>query len=71
MTVARPLAEWKKLGVQLASGAPLPVAKIDASLVRGRRRHFLVYDNYDALLDYNCSNSYAVAVGVLADRIGR
>ena len=71
MTVARPLAEWKKLGVQLASGAPLPVAKIDASLVRGRRRHFLVYDNYDALLDYNCSNSYAVAVGVLADRIGQ
>jgi membrane-bound lytic murein transglycosylase B len=47
------------------------VAKIDASLVRGRRRHFLVYDNYDALLDYNCSNSYAVAVGVLADRIAR
>ncbi len=71
MTVARPLAEWKKLGVQLASGAPLPVAKIDASLVRGRRRHFLVYDNYDALLDYNCSNSYAVVVGMLADRIAR
>ncbi|HYN08135.1 MAG TPA: lytic murein transglycosylase [Vicinamibacterales bacterium] len=69
MTVARPLAEWKKLGVQLASGAPLPVAKVDASLVRGRRRHFLVYRNYDALLDYNCSNSYAVAVGVLSDRV--
>jgi membrane-bound lytic murein transglycosylase B len=69
MTVARPLAEWKKLGVRLGSGAPLPVAKIDASLVRGRRRHFLVYGNYDALLNYNCSNSYAVAVGVLSDRI--
>ena len=69
MTVARPLAEWKKLGVRLAAGGPLPVAKIDASLVRGQRRHFLVYDNYDALLDYNCSNSYAVAVGVLSDRI--
>ncbi len=71
MTVARPLAHWKKLGVQLASGAALPVVKIDASLVRGRRRHFLVYQNYDALLDYNCSNSYAVAVGVLSDRITR
>jgi membrane-bound lytic murein transglycosylase B len=69
MTVARPLAEWRKLGVRLASGAALPVAKIEASLVRGQRRHFLVYDNYDALLDYNCSNSYAVAVGVLSDRI--
>jgi membrane-bound lytic murein transglycosylase B len=71
MTVAKPLAEWRKLGVRLASGAALPVAKIEASIVRGQRRHFLVYDNYDALLDYNCSNSYAVAVGVLSDRIAR
>jgi membrane-bound lytic murein transglycosylase B len=71
MTLARPLAEWRKLGVRLASGAALPVAKIEASLVRGQKRHFLVYDNYDALLDYNCSNSYAVAVGVLSDRIAR
>jgi membrane-bound lytic murein transglycosylase B len=69
MTVARPLAEWRKLGVRLASGSALPVAKIEASLVRGQRRHFLVYDNYDALLDYNCSNSYAVSVGVLSDRV--
>jgi peptidoglycan lytic transglycosylase B len=70
MTVARPLSEWKKLGVRLASGGPLPAAKIEASLVRGNRRHFLVYENYDALLDYNCSNSYAVAVGLLSDRAG-
>ena len=68
MTVARPLSEWKKLGVRLASGGPLPAAKIEASLVRGKRRHFLVYENYDALLDYNCSNSYAVAVGLLSDK---
>jgi membrane-bound lytic murein transglycosylase B len=71
MTVARPLAQWRKLGVRLASGAALPAAKIEASLVRGYRRHFLVYENYNALLDYNCSNSYAVAVGVLSDRIAR
>jgi len=69
MTVARPLAEWKKLGVRLPSGGPLPAAKIEASLVRGARRNFLVYQNYDALLDYNCSNSYAVSVGLLSDKI--
>jgi peptidoglycan lytic transglycosylase B len=69
MTVARPLAEWKKLGVRLPSGGPLPVAKIEASLVRGQRRNFLVYQNYDALLDYNCSNSYAVSVGLLSDKV--
>jgi membrane-bound lytic murein transglycosylase B len=40
-----------------------------ASLVRGRARHFLVYRNYLSLLDYNCSNAYAVSVGLLSDRL--
>lgn len=70
MTVARPLAEWAKLGVTLASGAKLPTAASSASLVRGQNRHFLVYRNYDALLAYNCAHSYAIAVGLLSDRIG-
>ena len=69
MTVARPLEEWNRLGVRLADGKPLPRADMTASLVRGERRHFLVYGNYLAILDYNCSNSYAVSVGLLADRI--
>jgi membrane-bound lytic murein transglycosylase B len=42
---------------------------MEASLVRGERRSFLVYRNYLALLDYNCSHSYALAVGLLSDRI--
>jgi membrane-bound lytic murein transglycosylase B len=69
MTEPRPLAEWTRLGVKLAGGRPLPVADMDASLVRGARRHFLVYRNYEAILDYNCSHSYALAVGLLADRV--
>jgi membrane-bound lytic murein transglycosylase B len=40
-----------------------------ASLVRGQTRHFLVYENYHALIAYNCSHAYAVTVGTLADRI--
>jgi membrane-bound lytic murein transglycosylase B len=47
----------------------LPNASFDASLVRGQNRHFLVYRNFDALLDYNCSNSYALAIALLSDRI--
>ena len=35
----------------------------------GSSRQFLVYDNYDALLDYNCAHSYAISVALLADRI--
>lgn len=69
MTEARPLAEWARLGVVLSSGAALPTADMDASLVRGLNRHFLVYRNYHAFIDYNCSNSYAVAAGLLADSV--
>ncbi len=71
MTVARPLSEWAKLGVTLAGGAKLPKATSTASLVRGQQRNFLVYRNYEALIAYNCSHSYAITVGLLADKIGR
>ncbi len=69
MTEARPLGDWKKLGVTLPGGGALPAAEMQASLVRGTKRHFLVYRNYEALLDYNCSNAYAISVGLLADTI--
>ncbi len=65
----RPLKEWTTLGVTLPGGGRLPSADADASLVRGVRRYFLVYSNYEALLSYNCSNAYAVSVGLLADKI--
>jgi membrane-bound lytic murein transglycosylase B len=67
MTEERPLAEWSRLGVTLPDGGALPRAEMGASLVRGDQRYFLVYRNYFALLDYNCSHSYALAVGLLAD----
>jgi len=70
MTVTLPIKEWKKLGVRLASGRALPENPADAAMVSGATKHYLVYGNYDALLGYNCSHSYAVSVGVLADRIG-
>jgi membrane-bound lytic murein transglycosylase B len=69
MTVARPLGEWRALGVRLAGGGDLPRSSLAASLVRGQNRHFLVYRNYLAILDYNCSNAYAIAVGLLSDRL--
>ena len=71
MTESRPLAEWTRLGVKLPGGAALPVADIEASLVRGEQRHFITYGNYLALLDYNCSHSYALSVALLSDRVTR
>jgi len=79
MTVALPMKRWQQLGVRLPTGAPLPASHEDAgeaarvndtaALVSGATRHFLVNDNYDALLNYNCAHSYAISVGLLADRI--
>jgi membrane-bound lytic murein transglycosylase B len=62
--------EWEALGVRLPNGGALSAADPDASLVSGATRHFLVYRNYDALLEYNCSHSYAISVGLLANQIG-
>ena len=47
----------------------LPSADQSASLVSGSSRHFLVYENYDALLEYNCAHAYALSVALLADGI--
>ena len=60
---------FRRLGVTLPGGGKLPSPSINASLVRGLHRYFLAYcaANYEAILDYNCSNSYAVSVGVMAD----
>lgn len=70
MTEPRPLTEWRSLGVTQRSGALLPAADIAASLVRVDARRFLVYRNYEALLAYNCAHTYALSIGILADRIG-
>ena len=69
MTVALPLKEWQRLGVRLTDGHTLPSADQGASLVSGSSRHFLVYENYDALLEYNCAHAYALSVALLAESI--
>ena len=69
MTVQLPLAEWQTLGVRTMTGAALPKADLSAALVSGSSRHFLVYSNYDALLEYNCAHAYALSVAMLGDRL--
>jgi len=68
MTVPLALSAWKKLGVRTVTGAALPAADVEASLISGDRRHFLVYPNYQAILEYNCVNAYGLSVALLGDR---
>jgi membrane-bound lytic murein transglycosylase B len=71
MTVAQPLTKWAALGVRLPGGKPLPSSDLPASLVSGAKRQFLVYSNYEALLEYNCAHSYAISVALLGDAIAQ
>ena len=71
MTVALPLADWQRLGVRNLAGAALPKSDLTAALVTGASRAFLVYQNYDALLQYNCAHAYALSVALVSDRLGR
>jgi membrane-bound lytic murein transglycosylase B len=69
LTTPMPLKDWRKLGLRTLGGAPIPTGAVDASLVTDGSRYFLVYRNYEALLKYNCATSYAISIGMLADRL--
>ena len=67
----KPLQAWKDLGITQTSGAPIPVADMNASVVLpagAAGPAFLAYDNYRTTLVYNPSTFYALTVGHLADR---
>jgi membrane-bound lytic murein transglycosylase B len=70
LTVPIPLQQWQKLGVRTTTGTALPKVDRTASLLRAGKKNYLVYSNYDTLLGYNCAHAYALAVGLLSDRIG-
>src|SRR3546814_12776549 len=64
-------AEWRALGVQPQSYlAPDVLATLFQSDGPGTPA-WLLTSNYRAILAYNCSNSYAMSVGLLADGISR
>ena len=69
----RTLVQWQALGVRLPGGEALPRENVQASIIfpdKGTREPaFVVYQNYRALLRWNRSHFFALAVGHLADRI--
>ncbi|MEO6213448.1 MAG: lytic murein transglycosylase [Vicinamibacterales bacterium] len=68
MTDPMTLTEWRAFGVRTTIPTALvPKSDITASLVMAGGRSFLVYENYDALLGYNCAHSYTLSVALLSD----
>jgi membrane-bound lytic murein transglycosylase B len=69
--VRQPTADWANEGVQSMDGAPLP-ALADSSILlpaSARGPAFLVGPNFRTILRYNNSTSYALAVGLLAQKL--
>ena len=69
----KPRATWAALGVSRKDGTALPADKVSAALLLpsgAKGPAFLVYPNYNRILNWNRSRLYALSVGSLADRIG-
>jgi membrane-bound lytic murein transglycosylase B len=67
------VAEWRRLGLRSHSGV-WPGDSEQVALIEPDgpgRTAYLLTANYRAILDYNCSNFYALSVGLLADAIAR
>ena len=67
------IAEWRRLGL-VAQNGRWPADTEMASLLEPDgpgRTAYLLTTNYRTILDYNCSNFYALSVGLLADEVSR
>ncbi len=70
--VAKPLAAWLEMGIAAPFGKVLTASSTGFSILMpagARGPVFLVSQNFRAILKYNNSTSYALAVGHLADRL--
>ncbi|UYY59025.1 lytic transglycosylase domain-containing protein [Sphingomonas sp. S2-65] len=67
------MAEWRALGI-VPQGRGWPADTVQATLLEPDgpgSTAYLLTGNYRVILDYNCSNFYALSVGLLADEVER
>jgi membrane-bound lytic murein transglycosylase B len=71
LDTVKPVADWKARGVTPVHGGALPDAGEGAIYLPAGARGpaFLVFANFKVILKYNNAASYALAVGLLADRM--
>ncbi|MFP3983245.1 MAG: lytic transglycosylase domain-containing protein [Desulfurivibrionaceae bacterium] len=68
----QPVSFWLEHGVEFKDSNKNPGENVRASLIQPddrERRYFLIFGNFNVLLKWNRSDYYAIAAGILADRI--
>lgn len=71
-TIEKSVREWAGMGVRKAGGAPLPPVGDMAAIILPagwRGPAFILYPNFKAVMNWNRSTLYALAVGILARQI--
>ena len=72
LSIRKTVAEWEQLGIRAMPDQTMPAGDELASIILPagyRGPAFLVLNNFNVLLKYNSAIPYALAVGLLADRI--
>jgi len=69
----KPLSEWARMGIRNPDGSAIPRANMSAGMVCDARDNnrvgYLVYQNFYRIKRWNNSNAYAIAVGLLAEKL--
>lgn len=72
LKITKHVDEWRKMGVTLLDGSPLPNLDKQASIIEPYGGPaFIAFNNYKVIMRYNNSIFYAGSVGFLADSICR
>jgi membrane-bound lytic murein transglycosylase B len=71
-TIEKPVRAWAQMGVKRAAGGALPASDENASIILPagwRGPAFILYPNFKAVMNWNRSTLYALAVSILAQQI--
>jgi membrane-bound lytic murein transglycosylase B len=71
-TVEKPVRAWAQMGVKRAAGGALPATDEASSIVLPagwRGPAFILYPNFKAVMNWNRSTLYALAVSILAQQL--
>lgn len=71
--VETPLSSYQEMGFRRITGGDLPTVDINAGIIFPDETDpslgYLIYDNFNVILHWNRSDSYAISVGRLADAL--